>query len=294
MRDFDSEPDEDSLSRENLGEAPGGAPTANATPIKRGRGRPKGTPKTGGRVKGSPKSYSAPEVRQALLQRSNAIEVLADICAGKKLYVAAPTLGNKPDWTYPTMKERLHALELVLKKVVPDLQASEISGPNGADLYPKQQPLDIRSIAVALVDIGREQKLRAAGNAPRPTIDAKQFEPAPSEIEPTAMTEPLRVDQWTPGEIIEEPTDTPAPEPEPKYEPPYQLGETEVFDNGAWIRLEEDYPNSRQHERRWAVYDFLDTRHASRRNRADAVAKAKALPGGAPVSAVTAARKGGA
>ena len=149
-----------------------------AEPPKRGRGRPKGTPKTGGRVKGSPRSYSAPEVRQELLAKSNAIAVLADIAAGRKLYVAAPTLGHKPGWQYPTMKERLHALELVMKKVVPDLQASEITGAAGGDLFPKPEPMDLKATAAALLSVVREAGLRTVSPSqsapPLRVIDEQQ------------------------------------------------------------------------------------------------------------------------
>ena len=175
---FDTELDDDNLDREpeeSLQEDSGEAgaladePQADldAPPPKRCRGRPPGLPKTGGRQKGSPRSYGAPEVRQELLSRSNAIEVLADICAGKKPYCGSGTLGNKPSWQYPSMKDCLRALEIVLSKVVPDLQATELSGAGGEALFPTSEPLNLSRTVSAIFSVLREAGLRNAVAAPR-------------------------------------------------------------------------------------------------------------------------------
>jgi len=126
------------------------APKGTGAPRK--RGRPKGTPKTGGRRAGV-KNWSHPEIRDALLGRSGAIEVLADICAGKQQLVSGPT--GKAAWIYPTMSERLRALDLVLRKVVPDLQATALSGPDGAPLFPNGPPADPLDVARAVLSVLR-------------------------------------------------------------------------------------------------------------------------------------------
>ena len=65
-------------------------------------------------------------MREALLSRSDAIEVLSDICAGKQLLVSGPT--GKEMWRRPTLPERLHAAQTILKKILPDLAATELKG----------------------------------------------------------------------------------------------------------------------------------------------------------------------
>src|SRR5262245_31887420 len=112
------EGDEDALDHEDESETSSDVPAANpeptaqatdpfnpdAPPPKRGRGRPKGYAKTGGRVKGSPKSWSAPEIRDMIIN-GGTIELMLDIVAGKKIYCAdGPS--RKPGWYYPTLRER--------------------------------------------------------------------------------------------------------------------------------------------------------------------------------------------
>jgi hypothetical protein len=91
----------------------------------------------------------------------------------------------------------------------------------------------------------------------------QQLEPAPAETAPTPEPEPA-------------PASHDAPEPE-QFEKNYQPGETEVFDNGAYITLVE-IPGSG--ERKWAVYDSQDQLVGYRRQRATAVALAQRAPHG--------------
>ena len=127
-----------------------GRVTPQDEPLPRKRGRPKGLPKTGGRKKGQ-RNWTHSEIRSALLDRSDAIETLADVCAGRQLRVSGPT--GKPLWRFPTMGERLRALELILKKVVPDLQATELSGPEGEPLIPDPGPVDKRQLARVILTL---------------------------------------------------------------------------------------------------------------------------------------------
>ncbi|MEJ6845200.1 hypothetical protein V3589_03115 [Sinorhizobium fredii] len=147
---------ESDLGNERVSEATSEEP-------RRKRGRPKGLPKTGGRAKGG-KNWSNEEIRSALLGKSEAIETLADICAGRLIRVSGPT-GKQMD-VYPSMQERLKAAELVLKKVVPDLQSQsvELTGANGKDLYPSEQQ-DARQMSRAILAVLGEAVL---DDAPEP------------------------------------------------------------------------------------------------------------------------------
>jgi hypothetical protein len=107
-----------------MGEEGAAEALANPQDTLRKRGRLRGYPKSGGRQKGT-RNWSQPEIRAELLNQSDAIPTLAAIARGDKLFVSGPT--GKAVWRHPTMKERLHALDLVFAKVVPDLKASEVS-----------------------------------------------------------------------------------------------------------------------------------------------------------------------
>ena len=63
-------------------------PSVADTPRK--RGRPKGQPKTGGRKAGV-KYWTSHDIRNALLGRSEAIDCLVDIVAGRQLRCSDPT-----------------------------------------------------------------------------------------------------------------------------------------------------------------------------------------------------------
>jgi hypothetical protein len=52
------------------------------------------------------------------------------------------------------MGERLRALELILKKVVPDLQATQLTGPDNAPLIPDPPgPVDTRQLARVILKL---------------------------------------------------------------------------------------------------------------------------------------------
>lgn len=116
-------------------------------PKKRGPGRPKGLPKTGGRQK-AVRNWTNPEIRNELLNRSNAIEALASIAAGEKQRWAGPT--GKQQSRYPTAQEQLQALGIILQKTVPNLQATELTGKDGEPLL-APPPADARHTARAVL-----------------------------------------------------------------------------------------------------------------------------------------------
>ncbi len=84
-----------------------------------------------GRRKGSPNALGK-VARQWLAANSNYLDVIARTCAGKAVRMAGPT--GKQVWRYPDWADRRWAIELVARKLIPDVSASEISGPDGAPL----------------------------------------------------------------------------------------------------------------------------------------------------------------
>ena len=264
---------EDSLSRESpeangaTGDVPSEfaeASNPNAPPkIKRRPGRPPGQEKTGGRKK---RDVSA-EALDARIRESGSIELLIDVVAGRKLWCASAEPGHKPGWVLPTLQQRIRSAETLSSKYVADRRATEVTGKDGAALLPAPQ-LDTKETAKAMLDLLREFGLRdrvaSDGTAHIPTfahpqplagvIDHKQ--PMASPVEQPAADEPT----------------APAAAVEPRRE--YQLGETEVFDNGAYIQLVEIAGSN---ARKWDIRDELNAPYGYSRDRQAAVTRARAL-----------------
>ncbi len=122
-------------------------------PLPRKRGRPRGLPKTGGRKKGT-KNWTHPEIRDELLSRSGAIDVLADIVSGKPLYAGQSGSVGKAGWRYPSIQQRIQALQILLAKVIPDLKAQELTGAEGEPLIPEPSgPVDTRQLARVILKL---------------------------------------------------------------------------------------------------------------------------------------------
>ena len=113
--------------------AKGNGAAGEVGPKRRRGGRAKGSPKVpgSGRRKGAPNALGK-DARQWLAANSNYLEVIARTCAGKAIRMAGPT--GKQVWRYPDWADRRWAIELVARKLIPDVTASEISGPDGAPL----------------------------------------------------------------------------------------------------------------------------------------------------------------
>ncbi len=118
-----------------------GTGAAESAPPKSKGGRRKGMPKVpgSGRRKGATNALGK-EARQWLAQNSNYLEVIARTCAGKAVRMAGPT--GKQGWHYPDWADRKWAAELVARKLVPDVSAAEISGPDGGPIQQQTEILE--------------------------------------------------------------------------------------------------------------------------------------------------------
>jgi len=128
-------------------------------------GRPKGLGKVlgSGRKPGT-KNWTQPEIRDALLGKSNAIEVLADVVAGKPILcgterTAGEVGAGAPVWRYPTMSARLKGVEILLAKCLPDLRAQEITGSEGRDLIPEMPQTFNLAILAAMAAVSSDAEL---------------------------------------------------------------------------------------------------------------------------------------
>ncbi len=109
------------------------APAPAAPPVKRRPGKPKGLPKSGGRVKGTPNRSTA-QTRDRIQELADPIAFLADVMAGKRMVAAGEPGDMKKTWCYPTLAQRVQASETLLRKLLPDLKATELTCKDGAPL----------------------------------------------------------------------------------------------------------------------------------------------------------------
>ena len=120
---------------------------------KRRPGRPKGYPKTGGRKPGS-KNAVPNELRNYINHKGRPLELLAAIASGRKVTAADPKDPCKKTSVYPSLTDRISAARVLMNKLVPDLRASEISGPDNGPIQIESEPITdkerARRIAFAL------------------------------------------------------------------------------------------------------------------------------------------------
>lgn len=201
---------------------------------KRGPGRPKGLPKTGGRQPGSGNRVPA-ELRQFINQRGRPLELLSAIADGRKVSAADPEDPGRKIRVYPSLKERTVAATTLLNKLLPDLRATELTGKDGEALIPDDQPVSdfelARKAAFLLAKVNhqlveREEAERAAQRQPSPATPVRV--PEPTSV-PVAASAP----------------------PEPQPEPPRQPGETHQVGELS-ITFAEQLPGDRE---RWAIRD---------------------------------------
>jgi hypothetical protein len=184
------------LSSESPATAPDGARPA-ALPdgsVPRKRGRPRGLPKTGGRQRGTRNQISA-DLRQEIIEHANPVKFLADVVAGRRIRVgpvAGPGAGKHE---YPTVAQRMTAATVLLGKLLPDVKATELSGPDG-------EPLEVAPLApvdLAPIDLARRAAflLRIADPAVQQiehaAVDALAFALPPEDCA-TAACEPSPAD----------------------------------------------------------------------------------------------------
>ena len=235
--------------------------------LPRKRGRPKGLPKTGGRKKGT-KNWTHPEIRDELLEKSSALDVLADIVAGRQLYAGSAGSVGKPGWRYPTLQQRLQALQILLAKVVSDLKATEVTGAGGEPLITASN----RSVAVAIMDVlkcagGNEDVVIRDSNASVPQLEGGAEGRGDCIEIPTGsnISDPS---ENTTSENISDPSEN---------GPTENIGECHMVGcRGATIEFVEIEGTGRK---KWEVRDGWGELHSYRRQREDAETLALRLNG---------------
>jgi hypothetical protein len=97
---------------------------------KRPPGRPKGTPRTGGRAKGTPNRKNQ-VTRDFVIKQGAPLAFLCSVVRGNRFTAAAESGGKKRVHVFPTMDQRIRAAEVLSRKCLPDLKATELTGKDG-------------------------------------------------------------------------------------------------------------------------------------------------------------------
>jgi hypothetical protein len=123
---------------------------ADAEPLApRKPGRPAGLGKVpgSGRKRGTPNGTTA-DAKTLIVAQGKPIEFLCRIVQGQRVRVG-PRAGPGPvQWEYPSLQDRMRAAMVLAGKVVPDVRATEISGPGGAPLPAPAAPVQLNLLAV--------------------------------------------------------------------------------------------------------------------------------------------------
>jgi hypothetical protein len=142
------------------------------------RGRPRGLPKTGGRRKGQP-NFITKDMKEAIIaSRGNPVAFLLRIIEGQRIRVGPLAGPAKPQFEYPTLADRIRAAMALAQKILPDMKATELSGPGGAPV--EVMAIDVEERAEQLREIGR--LLREQPVTPPPSLRSPFPDPEPPAI----------------------------------------------------------------------------------------------------------------
>ncbi len=102
-------------------------------------GRPKGYPRSGGLAKGTPKRKNQ-VTRDYVIKEGAPLAFLCNVVRGKRFTAAAEQGDGKRTHCFPTLDQRIRAAEVLSRKCLPDLKATELTGKDGG------------AVAVSLLD----------------------------------------------------------------------------------------------------------------------------------------------
>ena len=100
--------------------------TETETP-KRKPGRPKGYPRSGGRLPGTPNKDRAATVER-IQREADPLGFLCKVVRGVRMEAAAEPGATKRVWWFPTADQRITAAQTLARKVMPDQKAVEHVG----------------------------------------------------------------------------------------------------------------------------------------------------------------------
>ena len=126
---------------------------------RRGPGHPKGLGRVpgSGRAKGTPNRTTA-ELREQITA-AKPVEFLCAVAEGRRIRVGPQAGPQEAIWAYPSIEQRIKASELLVRKILPDLTAAELTGPGGAPLV-RAQVVDVRDIAATAIELLERARAR--------------------------------------------------------------------------------------------------------------------------------------
>jgi hypothetical protein len=132
---------------------------------KRGPGRPKGLGRVpcSGRKPGTPNRTTA-ELREQITA-ARPVEFLIKVAQGRRIRIGPQAGPGEAAYAYPSLEQRLRAAELLMKKILPDLTAAEVTGADGG-------PVRIERSLSALGDLSDEELAFLEGIVRRRARDA--------------------------------------------------------------------------------------------------------------------------
>ncbi len=152
-------------------------------------------------MKGTP-NRSTVQTRDRIQKLADPIQFLADVMAGKRMVAAGEPGDMKKTWCYPTLAQRVQASETLLRKLLPDLKATELTGKDGAPLLEPTRRDGLHSKmelarSLAYVLAAGDDAKRELAALDEPTIDTE-----PQHIpEPEPDVQAIKADPeapWTP------------------------------------------------------------------------------------------------
>ena len=114
-------------------------------PAKRKGGRPRGRRN---------KTYD--DLAALIRDKGKPIEFLIKVARGNRIRVSAEDNPNAPAvWRYPSMDQRVDAAKALARKILPDMRATEISGPDGEPLLrPTASRIEVAKAVIAVLSSG--------------------------------------------------------------------------------------------------------------------------------------------
>ncbi len=211
------------------------APAPAAPPAKRGPGKPKGLPKSGGRAKGTP-NRSTIQTRDRIQELADPIAFLSDVMNGVRMTAAGEVGDMKRTWVFPTLQQRVSAGETLLRKLLPDLKSQELTGAGGTPLIepPTHRENLMSNLEQAMVISFALRK----GDEAKKELDEMDGSLTDAEYEPIPEPEP-ELELETVTEAPEPPAEPPEP-PLPKHAFIFiEQGERERSGERAWLAMED-------------------------------------------------------
>jgi hypothetical protein len=153
---------------------------APAEPRKRGRGRPRGYPKSplSGRQK---KILSQAEARLAIMENTAAFKNLCDIANGKPVYQSGPT--GKEYRAPAPLREQLKANEILMSVSMPALAATAVTGADNGPIKVQAEEIPTRQLARGILDIFSRAQLAQPKPAAPVADDEDEDDDEDEEIE---------------------------------------------------------------------------------------------------------------